>query len=200
MTGTAQQSRQAHLAPRSPRRLWWKQTSSFTPTRWAPEQRHRDLQHLQMILQVLSLLQWCLDPASFYTSLWQRLHLSWRANIVNMRLLHWVHWDFRLEMYIHIKTHSPVPIQPTIQDPTVALLQVREIKSRRKMVLAISCHTPLSLEMPFPTRNSLLLPKHLCRFLLSAIRFFFLLALRRYNKSWVYMINGEGLIHTLIPY
>lgn len=140
---TARQSRRrAHLVPCSPRRLWQKETSSFTPARWASEQRHRDsrayLQHLWMILQVLPLFQWCLDPANFYyPNLWQRLHLSWRANIVNMRLFHWMHWDFRLsppsmEMYSHIKAHSPVPIQPSVWDPAVTLLQGGVIKSRTK--------------------------------------------------------------------
>lgn len=112
---TTQQSRQAHLAPCSPRRLQRKETSSFTPATWTPEGRHRDarayLQHLQVILQVLSLLQWCLDPPNFYTSLWQRLHLSWKANTVNMRLFHWGHWDFRCtstSKHTHLYINSPV--------------------------------------------------------------------------------------------
>lgn len=82
----------------------------------------------------------------------ERLSLSWRTYIINMRLFHLVHWDISDGDYLHvsqrcthIKARSPVHINPVVFR---ILLWYREGEQKQKAngpcLVQPSNHSPLT--------------------------------------------------------
>ena len=102
------------------------------------------------------------------------------------------------EMYTHIEACSPVHIQPS--GCFIIGKGDQKQKENGPCLVQPSYHTLLIPDwdafsnkgFPSPAK----IPLHIS---ITCYWIFFHLALRRYNKSWVYRTRGEGIVCILIP-
>lgn len=98
----------------------------------------------------------------------------------------------------YIQTEVCLLVQPdSTQDPALLQGKVNGSGGQTALVQPGCCITQLSPELSVP-KGSLHLPKFLCTFLIP-VTGIFLLAFRRYNKSWAYRTHREGILQNVIP-
>lgn len=145
-----------------------------------------------MILQVLSLLQWCLDPANLHytseaASVMKSYHCKYETvplSALGFQIISTFHGDVHPHQSPLICTHTAQHIGSCSYFATGKSDQVQ--KENGPCLVQPSYHTPLSPEMPFPSscpnRIPFSCPNASADFYYLLLDFF-LLALRRYNKS-----------------